>query len=67
MAVAAAALALFFDVGHFATRSYFAVAADHTSARECREAEKSDEAHEPIIDAFETRDVPFAKTFRASA
>src|SRR5207302_3466443 len=45
MRVAAAALAFFLDVGHFAARRHFAVPADDAAAGECGEAEKPDETH----------------------
>jgi para-aminobenzoate synthetase/4-amino-4-deoxychorismate lyase len=51
MLVAAAALALLFHVGDFAARRQFPVASNHTTAREGREAEQSNETHVPSIGA----------------
>ena len=45
MSVAAAALALFLDVAHFAAGRHLTIAADDAATREGAETEKSHEAH----------------------
>ena len=46
--VAAAGFALFLDVGDFAAGRHFAIAADHATAAESGEAEKSNETHDTL-------------------
>jgi hypothetical protein len=48
MTVAAAALALLFDVADFAAGGHFAISADHTSTTESGEAEKPNETHDAL-------------------
>jgi hypothetical protein len=52
MAMAAAGLTFFFDVGEFAAGGHLAIAADDASAGKRRESEKPNETHHAVLPAI---------------